>query len=282
MKVGVDLGGTKLAVGTLDGPLSLRPTPDTAEGIVAEVRALAGEASGIGVCVAGRVDVSTGQTAAANLPQLDGFPLAGALEQGGVQVALLNDADAAALAEHHLGAASGAHTSLYVTVSTGIGAGLVAAGRLHTGAHGQALELGHVSGGPAGQPCPCGRTGCLELVASGTALTRQARTNLNDPAASPEALAALAAEGDRRVLDPLEAAAQALGERLADACILLDPDVVVLGGGVVGGYGERYLTPLRAALTRALGPWHVPDLRVARLGSRAGVLGAILALEQQA
>lgn len=283
MRYGVDLGGTKLAVGTPDGLRHVVPTPATAAGIVAAVAALTPGASRLGVCVAGRVDPHRGQTAAANLPQLAGFPLARALSDravragepgpGRLPVALLNDADAAALAEHRLGAGRGAPSSLYVTVSTGIGAGLVTGEQWFRGA----LELGHTRGGPPGQPCACGRRGCVELAASGTAITRAARLTLNDPDASPGALAARAQAGDLRVLGVLGAAAAALAPALADACLLLDPAVLVLGGGVCTGYGELYLTPLRRALDAALDPWPRPELRAAQLGPDAGLLGALLA-----
>jgi len=283
---GVDLGGTKLAVGTHGGALSSVPTPATAEGVVAAIQALTPQAEAIGMCVAGRVDPASG-TLAVNLPQLSGFPLASRLRQGGCRVVLINDADAAALAEHHLGAAQGAHSSLYVTVSTGIGAGLVAGGRLLPGAHGQALELGHVrfrppagvSGGPL--TCSCGRQDCTELRCSGTAILREGRRATGQPDAEPGTLAALAHAGDARMLTVLGEAAQVLGEVLADACVLLDPDVVVLGGGVVTGYGEVFLAPLRSALAASLGAWTVPEVRPARLGASAGVLGALMALETE-
>jgi len=281
---GVDLGGTKLAVGTQDGRLSSLPTPDTAEGVVAAIQALTPQATAIGMCVAGRVDPEGG-TLAVNLPQLSGFPLVSRLRQGGCRVVLINDADAAALAEHHLGAAQGAHSSLYVTVSTGIGAGLVAGGRLFPGAHGQALELGHVRFRPpegaqdAPLTCSCGRQDCTELRCSGTAILREGRRATGQPDAAPETLAALAHAGDARVLTVLQTAASVLGEVLSDACVLLDPEVVVLGGGVVTGYGELFLAPLRSALAASLGAWTVPEVRPARLGTSAGVLGALMALE---
>lgn len=279
---GVDLGGTKLAVGTRDGPLSSIPTPATAEGVVAAILAMTPQAGAIGMCVAGRVDPEGG-TLAVNLPQLEGFPLASRLRQSGPRVVLVNDADAAALAEHHLGAAQGAHSSLYVTVSTGIGAGLVAGGRLFPGAHGQALELGHVRFRPpeggATLTCSCGRQDCMELRCSGTAILREGRRATGLPGAAPGTLAALAHAGDARMLAVLQGAASVLGEVLADACVLLDPEMVVLGGGVVTGYGELLLAPLRSALAASLGPWTVPDVRPARLGASAGVLGALMALE---
>ena len=288
---GVDLGGTKLAIGTLAGELHTRPTPDTAEEIVGAILESTQGASAIGICAAGRIDPDGG-TLAVNLPQLGGFPLVPQLRQDGCRVLLVNDADAAALAEHHLGAAQGADSSLYVTVSTGIGAGLVAGGRLFRGTHGQALELGHVRYRPeTGTPawaalqsltCPCGRRGCMELLCSGTAIVREGRRALQLPDASPGALAALAHAGDARMQGVVSAAAGVLAEVLADACVLLDPEVVVVGGGVVTGYGDLFLSPLRSALAASLGQWSVPEVRPAGLGPAAGVLGALMALQETA
>ncbi|WP_407572038.1 ROK family protein [Deinococcus altitudinis] len=288
---GVDLGGTKLAIGTLTGELNTLPTPDTAEGVVEAILAGTRGANAIGICAAGRVDEGGG-TLAVNLPQLGGFPLVSRLRQDGCRVLLINDADAAALAEHHLGAARGADSSLYLTVSTGIGAGLVAGGRLFRGTRGQALELGHVRcrpgpGTPAwtafqGLSCPCGRQDCMELLCSGTAVLREGRRATRLPDASAATLAALAHAGDPRMLGVVSAAATVLGEVLADACVLLDPEVVVVGGGVVTGYGELMLAPLRSALAASLGSWSVPEVRRAGLGASAGVLGALMALEERA
>ena len=288
---GVDLGGTKLAIGTLAGELHTLPTPDTAEGVVEAILAGTRGARAIGICSAGRVDPDGG-TLAVNLPQLGGFPLVPRLRQEGCRVLLVNDADAAALAEHHLGAAQGADSSLYVTVSTGIGAGLVVGGRLFRGTRGQALELGHVRYRPeTGTPawaalqhltCPCGRQDCMELLCSGTAVLREGRRATQLPDASAGTLAALAHAGDARMLNVVASAAAVLGEMLADAYVLLDPEVVVVGGGVVTGYGELFLAPLRSALAVSLGLWSVPEVRPAGLGASAGVLGALMALQETA
>lgn len=277
MNVGVDLGGTKLAVGTA-GSVQVISTPATSRDIVAAIEELAGEAQGIGICVAGRVDLQRGSTFAAQLPQLHGVPLLERLRRPGRRVTLLNDADAAALAEHQFGAARGTHTSLYVTVSTGIGAGLVSQQRLYQGYRGQAVELGH-AGGPGQQRCPCGRTGCIDLSASGTAITRAARALLGDQTVPADTLARLAAEGHAGLGQIVRQAAEDLAPFLGNACVLFDPQVIVMGGGVVLGYGELYLETLRRALAATLGQWHVPDLRVAQLGRQAGILGALQSLE---
>ncbi len=277
LKVGVDLGGTKLAVGTAD-EVKVMPTPATGEDIVHAILDLAGDAPGIGVCVAGRIDLQAGTTLATHLPQLSGFPLVERLRQGGRQVSLINDADAAALAEHRFGAARGTHTSLYVTVSTGIGAGLVYNDRLYQGFRGQAVELGH-AGAVSTEPCPCGRIGCVDLTASGKAITRAGRTLLGDPDLPGEHLAQLARDGHSGLQEIVRRAADQLAPVLANACVLFDPEVVVLGGGVAIGYGHLYLTALQAALAASLGHWSVPEIRVAELGQQSGILGALESLQ---
>ncbi|GAA4020195.1 glucokinase [Deinococcus rubellus] len=277
MNIGVDLGGTKLAVGTAES-LQIITTPATSRGIVAAIEELTGEAQGIGICVAGRVDLQNGSTFAAQLPQLHGVPLLKHLSRPGRRVTLLNDADAAALAEHQFGAARGTHTSLYVTVSTGIGSGLVSQQRLYQGYRGQAVELGH-AGGPGQQRCPCGRIGCIDISASGTAITRSARTLLGDPNVPVDILAQLAAQGHSGIGQIVRQAAEDLAPFLGNACVLFDPQVIVMGGGVVLGYGELYLDALRRALVASLGQWHIPEIRVAQLGKQAGILGALQSLE---
>ncbi|MFC4456509.1 ROK family protein, partial [Deinococcus sonorensis] len=185
--------------------------------------------------------------------------------------------DAAALAEHQFGAARGAHTSLYVTVSTGIGSGLVSQQRLYQGYRGQSVELGH-AGGSGHQRCPCGRVGCIDMTASGTAITRAARALLGDPDLPIETLAQLAADGHPGLVRIVRQAAEDLAPLLGNACVLFDPQVIVMGGGVVLGYGDLYLDTLRRALADSLGAWHVPELRVAELGQQAGILGALQSL----
>lgn len=280
--VGVDIGGTKTAVGTLGQLLGVWPTPDSGPALVELIQA-ALEGSGaalsrLGVCVAGRVDPERGTTRAANLPSLVGFPLRDALHAAlRVPVTLVNDADAAALAEHRAGSARGARASVFVTVSTGIGAAYVSGSGALRGAHGQAMELGHLPSLGAHGPCHCGRQGCLELVASGSAINRALRVRLNRRGAAPAELAALAAAGEPGVQEVLHAAGHALGVALLPVCLTLDPDVIVIGGGAALAYGDRLLDPVRGALRDALQPWPGPDVRPACLGVQAGVTGAALA-----
>ena len=117
------------------------------------------------------------------------------------------------------------------------------------------------------------------MSASGTAITRSARTLLGDPEVPIETLAHLAAEGHPGIGQIVRQAAEDLAPFLGNACVLFDPQVIVMGGGVVQGYGALYLEALHRALVATLGQWHVPEIRVAQLGQQAGILGALQSLE---
>ena len=274
MNVGVDLGGTKLAVGTAES-LQVITTPATSQGIIAAINELAGEAQGIGICVAGRVDLQSGSTFAAQLPQLHGVPLVAPLSRPGRRVTLLNDADAAALAEHQFGAARGTHTSLYVTVSTGIGAGIVLNGRLWRGRHGVAGELGHITVMPGGPVSGAGLDGALEAVASGTAIARDASYALNREVTTAEAfnLAQQGHPGARRVIAQ---AMKHIGVALADLQKVIDPEVFVIGGGVAS-VGDYFFHGVQAAADEYAKGFAPVTIRRAQLGPDAGVIGAALA-----
>ena len=284
--LGLDLGGTKIAAGVLeDGRLlNFRERPTPREGGEAVARALAElarevtaglEVAAAGVGTPGPLDFERGVVRfAPNVPGMVDFPLRARLEELlGLPVAVENDANAAALAEHHLGAAKGAASSLYVTVSTGIGGGVVLGGRVLHGAFGQGGEVGHIVVDPAGPPCGCGDRGCLEAVASGRALERDAAYVFGRPVPVPE----LFSLPDPRARALTTASARWLGIALASLQRVLDPEVVVIGGGVALGGGRRYLSAARRAYRERMGSWRAAPLRLARLGRRAGVVGAALA-----
>jgi glucokinase len=203
------------------------------------------------------------------------FPMRAKLEAlTGLRVALDNDANMAALAEHRVGAGRGARVSITVTVGTGIGAGIVVNDMLVRGAHGGAGELGHMPVGLEGPACGCGVPGCGEPLAGGAGLAAQARA------------AGIEAPGAREVFASQHPKAAYLRERMVDALArqlgcavqLLDPDVIIIGGGVSQA-GEALLSPLRRALDRYVLTANRRHLRVvpAQLGERAGVIGAGLA-----
>jgi glucokinase len=292
--IGLDLGGTDLKAGLVSGRGEVvhflrRPSCAAAgaegplEAIVQAVselqRAAAGGVAGIGLGCPGVIDPASGALVGRtpHLPYWDSLPLRALLAgRLGVDLVVENDANLAALAEHRAGAARGARISVTVTVGTGIGCGVVVDGRLLRGAHGGAGELGHLP--LDGRfPCRCGVPGCAEPECSGSGLVARAR-EAGLEVADAEAVFAAAAAGEGRAVRLIERMADRLGAQVATAVLLLDPEVVVVGGGVANA-GEALLGPLRAAARRQVLEAHGARLRIvgAALGERAGVVGAGLA-----
>lgn len=295
----IDVGGTKLAaalVGADGVPRTERRTatargPDASaealfgalRGLLATVLSAAGRPvlAGVGVGCGGPMTWPAGEVSPVNIPGWRGFPLRARLaaEFPGVPVRLHNDAVCTAAAEHWRGAGRGAPNILGMVVSTGIGGGLVLAGRVVDGATGNAGHIGHVVADPAGPPCPCGSRGCLEVVSSGTAVARWAADQGWRPApgggASARDLAASAGAGDPLARAAFDRAGRLLGYCIAAAVTLLDVSVVAIGGGLAGA-GDLLFTPLQAAYAA----WaHLPHARAARvvpaaLGPHAGLVGA--------
>ena len=221
-----------------------------------------------------------------------GEPLKDLLEERlGCPVGLDNDANCAARAEARYGAARGAASALMVTMGTGIGGAVLLEGRVVRGANGMAGEFGHMQVVPDGQPCECGRRGCWEQYSSGNALVRNARALMSE---QPSVLGDMTEGNLDRVTGPMVTSAAEegdlvahrafalvgdwLGVGVANLVAALDPEVVVIGGGVSAA-GDRLLDPARDALSRALvGVGHrtVPDLLAAELGPQAGMIGAAL------
>ena len=305
--IGIDIGGTKVAGGVVapDGTVldtARRATPGrsvtaTEDAIAAVVDELAdrhgGPLVGVGVGAAGWFD-RTGDTVLfsphlAWRNQALRKDLADRLQR---PLWVGNDADAAAWAEYRYGAARGSHLALIITLGTGIGGGIVLEGRLQRGAHGVAGEWGHMRVVPDGRLCACGNRGCWEQYASGTALGHTAREVADhSPAAAAdlldrvggdatritgEVVAQAAADGDPLAVELLCEVGAWLGQGIADLSAVLDPDIVVIGGGV-SVLGETVLTPARERLERALpGRGFRPGPRVlaAELGAHAGLVGA--------
>ncbi|MCL2551119.1 MAG: ROK family protein [Actinomycetia bacterium] len=287
---GVDIGGTKISAGLVgrDGTLGRTvtvPTP-AAEGPGAvlaaaadAVRRLDGPVAAVGVGSAGVVDPVAGVIVSATdaLPGWAGTDLRGGLrELLGVPVAVENDVHAHALGEAWTGAAAGERTVLLVAVGTGIGGSLLAGGAVHHGARNVAGHVGHLAApAAAGRPCTCGGAGHVEAVASGPALLAAYRRHGGDPsAAGLHTVAELAREGDALAAGILAEGAAALGEVLGGLANVLDPDAVLIGGGV-SACGDVWWRPLRAAFAAALLPPLRPlGLTAARLGPSAAVIGA--------
>ena len=202
---------------------------------------------GIALGMAGPLDPRTGILfAPPNLMEMDGISLTQRWgDSMGAPVLVGNDATLAALGEHHYGAGQGCHTLVYITLSTGIGGGIVIDGQLFQGASGFAGEVGHTRVESNGPECGCGSRGCLEAVASGTGIARQARTRIARGEASllaaeispidaiePVDVFNAAARQDRLAQDIVDKAARGLGVGLLNVMQLLDPDLIVLGGSV--------------------------------------------------
>jgi glucokinase len=292
--IGLDLGGTDLKAGLVSdqgevthflrlparaGEHADAPLEVIAQAVTVLRRAAGAAVAGIGLGCPGVIDPASGALVGRtpHLPHWDSLPLRALLtERLGARLVLENDANLAALAEHRVGAARGARVSLTVTIGTGIGCGVIVQGRVLRGAHGGAGELGHLP--MDGRfPCRCGVPGCVEPECSGSGLVaRAAEAGLAAPDAA--AVFAAAAAGDPRAVRLVERMSDRLGALIAAAVQLLDPEVVVIGGGVSNA-GEALLVPLRSAVTRyALGPLR-DGVRIvgAALGERAGVVGAGLA-----
>ncbi|MFE9426804.1 ROK family protein [Kitasatospora sp. NPDC006697] len=301
----VDIGGTKIAAGLVDGTGELlhrcqvaTPAKEAAETVFAAVaEALDGlaehplwaAAGAIGVGSAGPVDGRRGTVSPVNIPHWRDFPLVEQVRKhpaaGDRPVVLGGDAVAMAAAEHWLGAARAYRNALCIVVSTGVGAGLVLDGRVRPGPSGNAGHLGHISLDPDGEPCPCGSRGCLELLASGTAIARQARAAGWRPAGDDSAagVAGAARAGDPVALAAFDRAARSLAVGIANTAALVDLEAVVVGGGVAQA-GELFFAPLRRHLADYATLSYTRGLVVlpAELGTDSGVIGAAaLALQQR-
>jgi len=280
--IAVDCGGTNLTAGWVERAgtpqrLVTVPTPATAGAIpetILQLMAALPPAAGVGIGIAGLVDHSTGSLLW--MPHRPGStPVGAAVAAGcGLPTSVDNDANVTALAEAVAGAGVGHRVVLAVTVGTGIGGGLVIDETVERG-RGHLGEIGHMTVDRDGRRCACGSRGCWEEVASGRALDRAAAAlGLGDGIALVEAGAA----GDAEAAAGVAAVGAAFGHGLASLVAILDPDVIVVGGGVVSA-GEAFLAPARQALADVLSGvgqrWPTPVLP-ARFGSAAGIVGAAL------
>jgi glucokinase len=252
----------------------------------------------VGIATPGWVDLEEGVVPAA--PQLQGWrnvPIVRLLgERFGVPVVLENDASAAALGENVFGIGRGARHMVYITVSTGIGGGIIIGGRLYGGARGAAGEIGHTVIDPAGPVCPCGNAGCLEVLASGTAIARMADAaeareesptltaiKKREGRLTARLVAEAASAGDRAAAGIYAEAGRFLGVALANLVNLLSPELIILGGGVMNS--ASLFLPQAEGTMKALAlaePLRHVRLTEAELGERAGVMGMIAKLRAAA
>ena len=252
--------------------------------------------SAVGVSFGGPVNAGAGLVYLSHhVPGWENIPLRDRLRaEFGVPVEVDNDANVAALGEWRFGAGQGCASLLYVTVSTGVGGGWVFDGRIFHGADSMAGEIGHTVVDPDGPLCVCGRRGCVEALAAGPNLARRARERLaaepgagstlrdlvtGDVAAVTAQHVARAAQvGDALSIEVLDQAARALGLGLGTAITLMNPQRVVLGGGVTKS-GERYWQVLREAARSNVLPGMTVDIVPAALGDDAPLWGAVALAE---
>ncbi|MHC1740028.1 MAG: ROK family protein [Anaerolineaceae bacterium] len=301
----VDVGGTQIRVAVFSEnsiePLNQKKiktqgdgqTPvERMSGLLEEMWPTEGEVISIAVAAPGYLEPKKGIVVSApNIPGWNNLPLCEILSKKfRVPVYLGNDANLAALGEWKFGAGRGHSNLLYLTISTGIGGGIILENQLINGANGMAGELGHVMAVPDGPMCGCGKPGHLEAVASGTAIARYVKEKLSEgiPSvfttnSSPTAkeIAAAARDGDKLSNEAFQLAGFYLGRTIADFLHTLNPSILIFGGGVSLS-GNLILDPMKASLEKhVISPEYINNLTIvtAALGDDAGLLGA-LALAQ--
>lgn len=304
LTIGVDVGGTSVRAGVVDefGTVHDTASAATPRSVVALEAALAGviteltarhRVDAVGLALAGFITPDRRTVRFAPHLSWRDAPVAERMSARlELPVVLEHDANAAALAERHFGAAAGASTAVFIALGTGIGSALLQDGELFRGAFGVAPELGHIRVVPEGRPCPCGKNGCWERYCSGTALATTAVELLaRNPNRSPvlhrlvagdpgrvtgRLVAGAAREGDPVACAALAELARWLGEGLALVADVFDPELVVIGGGVSAS-APLFLDEARehyAATVTGAGRRPLARIRTAQLGEAAAVVGA--------
>jgi glucokinase len=227
----------------------------------------------VAVAVPGIIDVATGAVRyAANLGWRD-VPLRRLVaDRLRLPVIVTHDVRAACVAESTVGLGRGVDNLLVVVIGTGIATGIIANGQPIIGATGSAGEFGHMPIRPYGEPCACGQMGCLEVYASAAGITRRYKTLGGDPTFSA---ASIAGATDPLAQNVWAEATRTLGQALAAATMLIDPSLIILGGGLSRA-GERLAAPVRAVLKHSLSWRNPPDVVISQLGTVAGQTGAAI------
>jgi len=312
----IDLGGTKIAAGVISEGCQVLakecfPTPAN-EGVEAVIKRIISaseavtksadmalrRACGISIAAAGAIDSERGViTLSPNLPGWRDIPLRDILtERLGIKAWLINDTNAAALGEHHLGIGQGVDNLIYITLGTGIGGAIILDGKLYTGVSGSAGEIGHMTIDASGLRCKCGNTGCWETLASGTAVVREAITRINHGQKSSlteivagrleqitaETVAMAARDGDSLARDVIKQAATYLGVGLVNLVNIFNPAMIVIGGGLAK-MGDQLLDPAREIVKERAFPIAAQTACIVptQLGDDAGILGAAIFARQQ-
>ena len=313
--VGVDLGGTKIRTVLADTSANIKKWeqisteaergPEHVIGrIVGSIKRLIdehpGDVIGIGIASAGAIEFTSGVVSSSpNLPGWHYIPLRDVVQrQLGIATYLDNDATLAALAEHRFGGGVGTRNMLYVTVSTGIGGGIIIDGKPYRGVSGTAGEFGHTTLDVNGLRDTCGNVGCWETLASGTALAREAVRRIKEGAptnilhfsegdidkVSARTVSLAAESADRLANELIDQAACHLGAGLVNLVNIFNPELILIGGGL-SQMGERLLAPARKLVRgRAFEvAARAVRIEVAKLGADVGVLGAVaLVLDERA
>jgi glucokinase len=304
--IGIDLGGTKIGVGVVgaDGTVIVsdyQPT-DAAKGqdaviervitgvdrVLAAAELRSDDVAAVGIGAPGPLDIPRGLlTEPPNLPGWHNVPLRQIVaDRTGFPAFLENDANAAAIGEYLYGAGRGTRNMVYVTVSTGIGGGLILDGRIYHGVSGGAGEIGHTTILPQGPHCGCGNRGCLEALASGTAIAREGQelvecgvptriaAGTDGPVTAKDVVDAMH-DGDPYAADIVHRAMAYLGIGMANLVNLFNPDRIVIGGGL-SALGEELLDPVRRGIQIHAFPSAVSQVTVllAALGASVGIVGA--------
>jgi glucokinase len=307
--LGIDLGGTKILTSVINpgGEMlsrdhSVTPAARGPEGVIQTIlasaeRALEGASMGIsrisavGVGAPGLADTEAGILfTSPNLPGWEDVPLRDIIQEKLKKKAfLINDGSAAAVGEHYFGAAKGVNHFIYVTISTGIGGGIVVDGKILNGFKGMAGEIGHMTIADEGPPCQCGNRGCWEALASGTALAKEARKRIETGAdttilgfadgkienVTAQTVQSAAEKGDPLANQLIRRTAYYFGVGVANLINIFNPEMIVIGGGL-SNMGERLFKPAHKVVEeRAFNRAHRTVRFVkAALGRNSGVLGA--------
>jgi len=315
--IAIDLGGTKIITALIshegqmiarehcptlaeEGPESVVNRIFSAVDHLLNLRNMGlSQLSGLSIASAGIIDMEKGVvTSSPNLPGWHDIPLRDIVkERYKVSTFLLNDASAAALGEHRFGAGKGANNLIYITVSTGIGGGIIINGNLYLGSSGGAGEIGHTTVDVNGPRCSCGNIGCLEMLASGTAVAREAVLRISHGESSSliemvegkienitaEKVSLAAQDGDFLALEVIGKAVDYLGAGVVNLVNLFNPEVIIIGGGMAK-MGGLLFDPVRQVVKERAFRLSAQAVRIVpvQLGDDAGVFGAaIFALEQR-
>lgn len=308
--IGIDLGGTNIAGGIVDqnGQIVYKKSIPTGsdrgvKAVIADMASLCdmlcleygvnkSAVSAVGIGVPGVVDRNTGAIFFSNNLGWDELPIRGMLADAiGLTVYMENDASVAGIAEYAAGVSKGTKNSLFITLGTGVGGGVIIDGKLFSGAHGAGTELGHFPFAIDGEECSCGLRGCWENYASATALIRMGReavekhpeSKILEIAGSPEKINALTIEkaakaGDIPAKEVFDRYCYYVAMGIAGLINIFDPEIVAIGGGVSGA-GDYLLEPVRKIVrehTVAMSEETRPRIEIAKLGNDAGIIGAAM------